>query len=475
MDFILGAITNTFGILFWFIVILIPLVAIHEMGHFLFSRLVGVKVIEYGIGIPPRAIGKRWKNVIWSLNWLPLGGFAKIYGDHDAVDAAEDIYKQDPAKAKEVYRVTRIGEIIASGDLKYFLEDNNLDYNEEWKAFENYKEDIKPGSNEEALYNQIAILVDWEFEEVINSKAAFCNVSWWRKSFILLGGITFNLITAVVILFVMFGFAGTPVSPILPEDLETLQTEENIEILNQSEYVKVLSVIKDSAAEEVGLEPGDDLISFDGVELTSIQSFDEFADIVQERENPTVSVVYIDADTGVEETKQVDLREEEGQFFFGLSKTSLGYFVSFRSNDLSGAAVRSIGTTYNFFILNFEVLGQVLVSLLPTAEDRSALEQVGGPLAIGSIGGDIFNVQGISGILFIMALVSIALAAFNLLPIPALDGGRFVIVTINAITRRRNKKLESIVIGATFVLMLGLAALIAFYDGFRIVNGTLGF
>ena len=467
----MNIVITTLLIIFWFIVILIPLVAIHEMGHFLFSKLMGVRVVEYGIGIPPRAVSRRWKNVIWSLNWLPLGGFAKIYGDHDAVDAAEDIVRQNPEEAKRVYVQQRIGEIIASKDLKYFLEDNNLEYDEQWRGFELYRDEIKDGSNIDALYKQLSTLVEWEYDEVIDTKSAFCNVSWWRKSFILLGGITFNLLTAVFILFIIFGFIATPLSPVLPDTLEELRQEG--EIVYQSENVKVLGVINDSTAERAGLEAGDDFISFNNIQINTIENFDEFAELVQNQEDADVTIVYRDDDTGVIETKDIVLDQEDGRYFFGLQSGSLGYLVRFRSNNLWDAFTNSLQRTGDIFVLNFQVLGDVLVALIPGARDRTALEQIGGPIAVGSLGSFIYDLQGPAGILYIMALVSIALAAFNLLPIPALDGGRFVIVTINAITRKRNKRLEGTIIGLTFVAMLALAAMIAFYDVFRIIGGGL--
>jgi regulator of sigma E protease len=469
----MNIVISIFLILFWFVIILIPLIAIHEMGHFLFSKLMGVRVVEYGIGIPPRAVSKRWKKVIWSLNWLPLGGFAKIYGDHDAVDAAEDIIREDKEKAREVYRENRIAEIVASKDLQYFLEDNNIEYTDEWKKFEQFNGVIEEGSSEAELYTQLSTLVDWEFDEVIESKTAFCNVSWWRKSFILLGGVTFNLLTAMLIFFIIFGFLSTPVQPVLPDDIDALR--ERADITFQSDEVKVLRVIPETPAETVGLESGDDFISFNNVQINSISNFDEFGELVRGQEDPTVTIVYRDSDTGIVEEKDVDLiQNDDGEYYFGLRSVDLGYLVRFRSNSLGDAFVASFDTTRGIFMLNFQVLGDVLLGVVGIG-DRAAVEQVGGPVAVGSLGSFVFDVQGAVGILNIMAVVSVALAAFNLLPIPALDGGRFVIVTINALTGKRNKRLEGVIIGATFMVMLALAAVIAFYDIYRISTGGLGF
>ena len=61
--------------------ILAVLILIHEIGHFVAARLIGVKVEEFGIGIPPRLLGWRHKGVLWSLNWIPFGGFVRVLGE----------------------------------------------------------------------------------------------------------------------------------------------------------------------------------------------------------------------------------------------------------------------------------------------------------------------------------------------------------------------------------------------------------
>lgn len=69
-----------------FFIILSILVLIHELGHFLVARWIGVKVEEFGLGLPPRIIGKKWKGIIWSINWLPIGGFVKLAGEDQEED-----------------------------------------------------------------------------------------------------------------------------------------------------------------------------------------------------------------------------------------------------------------------------------------------------------------------------------------------------------------------------------------------------
>ncbi|HET6622438.1 MAG TPA: site-2 protease family protein, partial [Candidatus Saccharimonadales bacterium] len=73
------------------LLILVALVVVHELGHAIAARRNGVVVEEFGIGFPPRAWGKKLKNgILFSLNWLPLGGFVKLQGEHDAAEKPGD-------------------------------------------------------------------------------------------------------------------------------------------------------------------------------------------------------------------------------------------------------------------------------------------------------------------------------------------------------------------------------------------------
>lgn len=79
-----------FGIILG-LIILVLLVVVHELGHAIAARRNGVVVEEFGIGFPPRAWAKKLKNgILFSLNWLPLGGFVKLQGEHDAANKKGD-------------------------------------------------------------------------------------------------------------------------------------------------------------------------------------------------------------------------------------------------------------------------------------------------------------------------------------------------------------------------------------------------
>ncbi len=67
-----------------FIGIILALVVLHELGHFVVAKLAGVRIEEFGVGIPPRIWGKRIGETVYSLNWLPIGGFVRPTGEDSA-------------------------------------------------------------------------------------------------------------------------------------------------------------------------------------------------------------------------------------------------------------------------------------------------------------------------------------------------------------------------------------------------------
>ncbi len=466
------------GILFWFVVILIPLVVIHEFGHLLMSRLVGVRVVEFGVGIPPRVWYKKWKGIIWSINAIWLGGFAKIYGDHDAIDNAHDLNEVNPKEAKEKYITDRLLELVEGKELEFFLEDNNMSYDSNWQGLEKSGvlsgevavEDLPKSDQKEyeSLYNQLVTLIEWEMDSKINSGEVFYNKNIFQKTLIILGGIIFNLAAAFLIFFVLIGFVSTPTQPILFDDLNEI--DDRVLIDSRSENIVLLSVLEDSSAYDAGIRAGDSLVSFSGIELNELQSFDKFKELVELNAGETVPVSYIKKDSGEVVNTDIDLKlNDEGKAVFGVDSRGFGYLVSLKGKNIGSSIGLAAKQTWTVFRLNFEILGEIVKA--PFSEDKSALGAVGGPVAVGSVGNQIYSLQGASGILNVMGMVSVSLAAFNLLPLPALDGGRLLIIYLNRLTGRRNKKLEASLIGITFVLLLGLGVVILFKDVIGVVQG----
>ena len=108
-----------------FVIALVPLIALHEMGHMFTAKALGVWVREFGIGLPPR-IGKlfQWQETVFTLNWLPLGGFARMEGEEDMLSEVEpiEIEPAPPTPAElQAQREAREHSLYAKSPFKRIL------------------------------------------------------------------------------------------------------------------------------------------------------------------------------------------------------------------------------------------------------------------------------------------------------------------------------------------------------------------
>src|SRR3972149_9008234 len=96
-----------------FIITLLVLVVIHEFGHFIMAKRFGIKVEEFGFGIPPRAWGKKIGETIYSINWLPFGGFVRLLGE-DEENMLVTNEKGQPQNERD-FRAKPVGQRIVVG------------------------------------------------------------------------------------------------------------------------------------------------------------------------------------------------------------------------------------------------------------------------------------------------------------------------------------------------------------------------
>lgn len=357
------------------IILFIGLVVVHEMGHFLAARRNGVEVEEFGIGFPPRAKVLTKKNgTEYTLNWLPLGGFVKLKGEHDS--------------------------------------------------------DTEPGS--------------------------YGAASLGAKLKILVAGVFMNLVAASVI-FTVIALFGMPKSnldrlPFYDKQQFTVAADTNI-VKNQT-YLGFVS--EDSPAARAGLVAGDEVVSIAGNEIDSAE---ELREIVASEAGKTLEVIYINQE-GSRQATEVTLNETfiEGQGHFGVDPIDTTVFRSTWSAPIVGVV-----TTLQYTDVSLRGLGYVVQNLF-AGETEQATEAIGGPVATFKILSDTSSL-GIIYVLFIIALISVSLAVMNILPIPALDGGRaFVTLLFRAIKKPLTKDIEELIHGTGFAFLMVLIVLITVVD-----------
>ena len=437
MDIILGIIIGLF--------VLMVLIVGHEFGHFLMARKNGVTVKEFGIGFPPRALAWRrikgkwvkypkseWKNgsevlkavgsdsksekssagktkepLILSLNWLPIGGFCQMDGESDS--------------------------------------------------------DTRKGT--------------------------FGAASYWSKTKILFGGVLMNWLMAFLILTVL-AWTGMP---LFLENQFTLSSDEHIERIS---YIEVVAVAEGSPAETAGFKVGDKIISQNGenvYNMTDVAGRGKFSggetvEFKVERTTPnSLCPQCFQApcpcdleDTNYEETLTATLNSADSDFLLGVTMKGGGSVKKYTwSAPLVGA-----GTTLQLTGETFKGLGKMLVNLVTGAARQVSLDASTREQGRAQIGEATSGVTGIVGMLggifpafvgsasdvaFLAALISVSLACMNVLPIPALDGGRWLLITIYKLRRKKlTKEKEERIVTKAFLVLLGLMVVITILDIIRL-------
>ena len=360
-----------------FIVVLGFLVLVHELGHFLTARKMGMGIEEFGIGFPPRLMSKRKNGVLYSLNALPLGGYVKIKGEDG--EHAED---QDSFAAKPV----------------------------------------------------------------------------WKRALVLAAGVSMNIIAGWLLLVILFSVGA-------PMDLS-----DNID----AKYIKSRSVIisevlPDSPALEAGLQENDEVLTVDGREIKDIKTFQDLIDansqtesaIVYKRNKKTATL-----SIAPRVMESVDAQKK----LIGVALTEVG-IVRFPVHRAIIAGAQSTGAYLKAIVLAFS---DVIAGLFK----GKGAGGIGGPIAIAVRANDVAQ-MGFSHIIIFTVVLSFNLAIINILPFPALDGGRLIFLAIEKIRRRPSRKeIEEWFHRVGFTILILLMIAITYRDiarfGGRIWQAVIG-
>ncbi len=344
-----------------FIIALSILVLVHEFGHFFAAKLTGVRVEEFGLGLPPKIFGKKLWGTIWSLNWLPIGGFCKLYG--------EDPPSQGYGEAKERF--------------------------------------------------------------------AFNNKNPWQKGLIVLGGVFMNMVLAVVIFAVVYTVMGIP---------------------TETDRVKIIGVAKNSPAETAGLKIDDQIISVNNV---GIKKGNELTSEVLKFKGKNVELMMIG--NGLKPFRTtIFVRENppagEGSLGVVISNTEMTPIRWWEFYKGIGAGFKE---AYFWGKIIFDGVSKMIGGLFMGQVPKD----VTGPIGMFNATSSIRMNQGFLAVLHFFGVVSVNLAVVNVLPFPALDGGRIIFVIYELIFRKKaNQKFEAMVNNLGMIILLSMIALISIGD-----------
>lgn len=350
-----------------FIITLSILVLVHEFGHFLMAKKMGVKVEEFGIGLPPKLFGIKKGETLYSVNLLPIGGFVKLYGE-----------EYDGAPLSQTNRT-------------------------------------------------------------------FVNKKPWQKTLIVLGGVIGNFLLGWVI----FSFLVTQGVPV-PTD------KVIVDKVNINSPAEIAGLKEKDVISEIFLPTSPDK----ALELTSSNTFisetKKFAGkqikllILREKQQKIIYVV-------------PRINPPKGEGPLGISITSYiekkypwytaPYFGLIEASKITLKIASELGKMLYGFV---------------TFQKQNV--DVAGPIGIANLADQAVKF-GRNAFLEFLALLSFNLAIMNILPFPALDGGRLVFVLYEGFTKKRpNKNFEKYTNIIGFVMLLSLAAVITVNDVIKLFN-----
>ncbi len=364
-----------------FIAVLAVLVLSHEVGHFFAARKSGMKVYEFGFGFPPRAfgwykdpitkkikfVGKKYEakdcpaDTLYSVNWLPLGGFVSIRGE-DGQDTAPDSFQM--------------------------------------KGF-------------------------------------------WPKALVIVAGVVMNIILAGFLF--SFGYMFG-----LPQVTDQLPNSAQVE----NRRVEILQIISGKPAEMAGLKEGDTIIKVGSIDYPRLKEMQEYVNLHKEE---TISISVKRGEEIITNEIKPFIYEDTGKAGIGVSISELGtvsypwylsFYYGFKDAFIMFGAIAS--AFYSFFKGLFV--------------GTSAAGEMSGPVGIAIMTGKIARL-GFMYLLQFTAVLSLNLAFINILPIPALDGGRLLFLILNKINKKlAPAKFEQIAHSIGFMLLMLLILVVTIKD-----------
>lgn len=305
-----------------------------------------------------------------------------------------------------------------------------------------------------------------------SKKGDYGAASFWGKTQILFAGVAMNWLVAFVI-FTVLAISGMP--KLLPNQFY-LSSDAKI----SGGGVQVSAISKNSPAEKAGLNKNDTLLEFNG------QKVENSTKIRQDLKNNAGKTVSLKISrNGKEISKSVKLNEKGNNGFLGAVLSDGMQKI----HSTWSAPIVGLGTTVQFTGETFKGVGELFVNffggifekVIPNSDSQKnantqlskAGESVSGPVMV--IGGIFPNIvsMGMDMILMLTAIISISLACMNVLPIPALDGGRWFMTFIFRVLLKKPlpKETEENINGWSFLALMGLSVLIIVLDFTKIFRG----
>lgn len=411
-----------------FIFIFGVIVVVHEFGHFYFAKKAGILVREFAIGMGPKIFAHTGKDgTLYTIRILPLGGYVRMAGWGE--DKTE-IKTGTPAslslnEAGVVTRINLTGKQL--DNLSLPMNVTSFDFEEKLEITGLVLEESKTYK-----VDHDATIVEEDGTEVRIAPldVQYQNATVWGRLLTNFAGPMNNFILGILVfIFLMFMQGGVA-------DLSS----------------NAVSITDGGALQAAGLVTGDKILSVNG---DATDSYTEVATIISKAAEGATTAPSFDLvveHDGATKNVTVTAEKVDGTYRIGISPILKTGFVDKIVGGFqeAGATALLIVTALKNLIANFDV------------------KQLGGPVAIYKVSAQAAEF-GLASVLGLMAMLSINLGIFNLIPIPALDGGKIVMNILEAIRRKPLKpETESYITLAGVAVMVVLMIVVTWNDIIRV-------
>lgn len=409
-----------------FIVVFGVLVTVHELGHLIVAKRAGIMCPEFAIGMGPKIFSYKFNDTVYTIRLLPVGGYVRMASSDMEINPLNpgmrvqlklnDLGEITHILLDDKHNFNDIEEIeIVSSDIQDAMSINAM------RTYDNVETSYKIAR--EAYYVQ-----DSELERIAPKSARFESKSVMARFWTLFAGPLMNFVLAFVLFTLLFYINGKPV-------------DEPI----------VGMVAEDTPAEEAGLVEGDRLLTIND---TEVDSWDHMSEIIQEEGESTLDIEVEHPDSG--EVRDLEMTPVINVTELPDGETAERLIIGIGAASEEGTIAPlwwGVQQTYEMGTLIFELVVQLFISIF---EGTFSFDMLNGPVGIYKVTEEV-AAQGLLVLMNFTAVLSVNLGIMNLLPIPALDGGRILFVLYEGIFRKPlNKKVEINIqlLGVLFLLII---------------------
>ncbi|QKG84569.1 RIP metalloprotease RseP [Kroppenstedtia pulmonis] len=433
-----------------FVLMISVLVFIHELGHFIFAKRAGMLVREFAIGFGPKLFSRLKGETLYSIRVLPLGGYVQVAGQEpemvDLKPGSPVLVERDDQG--QVLRIRFLGPEHPPTSTSHPEDINDWAVSDLTKHLPSVRftgsgkllkldmenelfillEDEDGIEQHYSLHPQALIQMDENHTFQIAPKdRQYASKPPLQRALFVLAGPVFNLLLTMILL------AGITLS------------------IGIGTKVSVNDIVPDSPADEAGLKTGDIIRQVEG---KNVKELNDVHYPLQEARGKQVSIQAERANQ-VFETR-IQPEEVQGQYMIGIEMKQ-----ERRKATFSEAAVEGVNQTYHLTLFMFKALSQLVTG-------QMGLEGVAGPLGIADMTGKAAE-AGWLNLVHLMALLSLNLGIINILPFPALDGGRLMFILVEVLRGRPlNPNKEGLVHFIGFALLMALIVLVTYQDILRV-------